>query len=90
MDLYTVHCKWHSYSSQLHIRLQLREKDDVAKLGMNETADLWFARERSRKSYASLLTKPGDEEHTIDLLVSAALSKPVNCPCNFCLLTHWN
>ena len=40
------------------------------KLGMNESADVWLIREMGRKSYASLLTKPGEEEHTINLAVS--------------------
>ena len=37
---------------------------------MSESVDLWFVRERGRKSYASLITRPGDEEHAIDLAVS--------------------
>ena len=53
---------------------QLRERKDNVKLGMNESADLWFARETGSKSYASLLVKPGEEEHVVNLAVSHSLA----------------
>ena len=38
---------------------------------MNEMADLWFVKvSGGRKSYASLITRPGEQEHTVNLAVS--------------------
>ena len=63
------------------LTLQLREKKELVKLGMSESVDLWFVRERGRKSYASLITRPGDEEHAIDLAVSNGVWLHEKCVC---------
>ena len=57
---------------------QLRERKDNVKLGMSESTDLWFVRETGSKSYASLLVKPGETEHAVNLAVSPSLSRVIH------------